>query len=455
MKLFYFLIISLLIISVSCEDPNDVGAGIIPTDDALLVDSMVYTDVIFNNFRDDSILHSSLGTMQLGRYENDVFGVSNASIYTELYFDGTFNRLENAILDSLVLYLSVSGFQGDSLTPQTINVFELTDTLKTANGDDAELYYIFEDVSNGGLLTSFNNITYTSDSTLVDTTLTSPHIRTTISGSFAESLFTQLNDSTITTSTELQAFFKGFLFEPEANSGDGWFEVNINNSLPQLSGLYFYYHNDDTTFNDVLQIQNISDFQPDEGSYESGSQSINQIINTYSEAEPQLQSQIDVFSVDGNPTGYLQGGNGTYLEIDFEDVINSLPDDIHINLAELTIKPTFDNLDDTLYVPTSLILAEEFDVNDEGEREGGILRIDGTGFPTTVDFSRFDRTSTAFYDSEDEEYLFFLPRSIQSMIDGLIDPTLILLVNDRAQSINGIKFGREDLELKLFYTKIE
>lgn len=457
MKSIYFLLISLLIISVSCEDPNDVGAGIFPDQDALEVDSIELTNLVFNNRRDDSILNSSITTHQLGRYRNDVFGVSDATIYTEIFFNGFFNRLDNAVFDSLVLFLNVEGFQGDSLIPQSFNVYEMTDTLMTANnGASPQRFYISEGVSTGQQLGRFDNVLFSSDSTRVDTILTSSHIRTTLDNTFGQSLFQELNDSTITTSNELQEFINGLVITPEENSnGDGWFEIDVDNFFPELTGLIFYYHNDEDEELTVFQITNVLDFQPDVGMYQSGSQNINQIINTYEEAEPQLFTQINNFSSDGNEVGYLQGGNGTYIELDFQNVINNLPPGAEINVAELDLRPTFENLDDTLFIPTSLEIAEGFVRNTSGEQIGPLLGIDGTGFPTTTDFSRFDITSTAFYNSTEEDYSFFLPRTIQSMIDGTIDPKLFILIDERTQSINGIKFEREDLKLKLFYTLTE
>jgi len=133
-------------------------------------------------------------------------------------------------------------------------------------------------------------------------------------------------------------------------------------------------------------------------------------------------------------------------------------DNPQVNLAQLIIKPQLASLDDTLSLPVTLFLAEEFFRNDDGEKIGPVFGIDGSGRANTVDLSRFDQTATAFRVRVDEgeyEYRFTLPKTIQAMIDGELEPTLYMFVNTRSQSMNGLKFESSNTELEIYYTKIE
>jgi len=459
MKVFSLLFALLLLIVCSCEDPTDVGAGIIPPSDALAVDSISFFDITVNNFRDDSILNSSISQVQLGRYDDETFGSGIASYYTEIFFNGFFNRLDDAVLDSLVLYLNVTGFQGDSLVPQTINIFEMADTLRSNIGDDGEFYYLFETVPKGDLITEFSNVVFTSNQTRVDTTLTSFHLKTQMPEEFSNNLFEQLNDSTITNSNEFQSYLNGLVFEPDVNAGgDGWFQIGTNTRLPELTGLYFYSHNDTDTVKNVITFPTTTDAIIN-GVYSSGAQNLNFLLNDYDDADMALLNQIDNPNPNGNEFGYLQGGNGTYAELNFDQLFDDFDgDNPQVNLAQLIIKPQLASLDDTLSLPVTLFLAEEFFRNDDGEKIGPVFGIDGSGRANTVDLSRFDQTATAFRVRVDEgeyEYRFTLPKTIQAMIDGELEPTLYMFVNTRSQSMNGLKFESSNTELEIYYTKIE
>ncbi len=437
----------------SCDEPTLVGKDLIPDDDALVLDSLQFDNFSINMFRDDSILNSSVSNFWLGKSQLPGVGESVANFYSEFFFGGNMNRLENAVFDSIVLYLRNTGFEGDSTVAQTINIYKLTDSLRS---ETEGYYYLKDSIPYGDLIGTITDAVYSSDSVFVNGVRTSSHLKATMDFQFGQDLFTQLNDSILTTNKEFQEYFPGIAFRAnESNTGAGWFQMMANSTSPDLSGFQLFYHNDEDTSYIRFPLSPIFDYIDSENTYYPGSQNINQVVTSYSNAT--ILDQLNQSVSGGNEVNYLQSGNGVYLEIDFQELLTELQDDEVVNFAEFKLKPSFDQLADTIYLPQSIILGDGFVENSNGEKTGAILGIDGSNVSGTPTNGRiYDGTNIAYLQKlgeGDYQYRFQMPSTLQSMHQGIISPKLYLLSSNRATKFTYFKFNKTDLSMKVIYSK--
>ena len=130
------IITSSLILLFSCKKLNDstsLGSGLIPPIDNINTFDTTLEVLAFNDtfsILTDTTFYSSLYTHYLGHIENDpFFGKTDAKIYLELkpsQYKFTFlNRPDSLHIDSVVLVLDYTDTYGDTMSLQTVNVFEI------------------------------------------------------------------------------------------------------------------------------------------------------------------------------------------------------------------------------------------------------------------------------------------------------------------------------------------
>ena len=128
-----FLIIcfslTLIISFSSCTDEDEVGLTILPTADPL---NTVFNDTATVNTRlmlEDSLRSDELTIQLLGSDVSTDFGLSTASVYSQVNLEGTPSFGFQPVADSLVLILSYSGYYGDTTGIQTVNVYQLDEDM--------------------------------------------------------------------------------------------------------------------------------------------------------------------------------------------------------------------------------------------------------------------------------------------------------------------------------------
>ncbi|MCK4639308.1 MAG: DUF4270 family protein, partial [Bacteroidales bacterium] len=128
------ILLSLFVITIlilSCNKEFDkIGLDIQPAEDKLNVKYNDTTTLVTYSVREDSIPTGNSSVSLLGSYKDPIMGKSTASIYTQLRLSiAGYNFGEAPILDSLILSLAYSGSYGDTTTPQTVKVYELSGKL--------------------------------------------------------------------------------------------------------------------------------------------------------------------------------------------------------------------------------------------------------------------------------------------------------------------------------------
>jgi hypothetical protein len=109
----------------SCEDPNDLGLGLV--DDNI---SGIYTDTLTVNVSTvylDSMVTSGTNNMLIGQYAAPYTGTTEASTFFQVGLPATWTVAEDATFDSLKLILPYSDYNyGDTTNAQTFEVYRLT-----------------------------------------------------------------------------------------------------------------------------------------------------------------------------------------------------------------------------------------------------------------------------------------------------------------------------------------
>lgn len=254
MKTKHFLLATLLVLLafVSCKKvPQYVGESLQPSSSYIRVAFSGDQDMVTDVSRIDSLSTKSASLSLVGDLNDPQFGNSNLSFYTQIGL--TSNSLqwgEGATTDSMVLQIMYGGYYGDTLTPLTLRVHEVTQDM----GVDTTVFY-----SNTALEVGEEYANYTfvpkprtkikTDNDTIGTGL----IQIPIDNALGEK-FINAYASGFGSNSEFMNYFKGIRVSCEPASGTG--SICYFNLLNSKSYLRIYYHNDnDTTFYDF----NVSD----------------------------------------------------------------------------------------------------------------------------------------------------------------------------------------------------
>jgi len=384
LKALLILAFGCIIIFNACEEPLEAGRDIIPDGDALVTDTIETLLVPLNTISDSVLFSTNRTSGILGAVQSNIFGNAYAGLYTETGFSRDFDTSKTYIFDSIVLYLRNTGYTGDSLIPQTFNIFELTDTIPGMESFTSQKQFAVNPTPIGTIVDKRPS----SDSTRIGRGLFQHHFSAKLDDAIGQSLLTKLESGEIMNDSSLQENFKGIYIEPVLNSNArGSYNVEMvgNAAGSNASGVHIFYRTTDMdTLSYILDFQLSSSFSSttDDGTrFFPGVQNHNRIWNDVTTAEATLQNQLDNYDPNGYDQSYVRGGNGLMTLIELPDTKAQL-DGFQINRAELIIEGIVENLDDTLFLPTILSLNERFAIDSDGELTGGLVSITGDGFGT-------------------------------------------------------------------------
>ena len=251
----YLLSLTLAVGVMACtKEPDRIGTNVIPPSDRLPFG--IDTTIVLEAFsvREDSVRTDETSQNVLGSYWDPVFGITTASIYTQLRLPFTGHSFgDNPVIDSAVLTLALKGGYGDSTSIQTIKVFELSDTLSyeaVYYSNQTVAYYPTELISKTFIARPY-------DSVMVDTVKTAPHIRLRLDQAapgFINKILTASTDQ-LSQNESFLNHIKGIYITAEIPSGPGKGTLMYINLESALSELALYYHNnesDSLAFNLVI-----------------------------------------------------------------------------------------------------------------------------------------------------------------------------------------------------------
>ena len=333
-----------IIFFTSCKKEwNELGSQLVVTDDLELFtfnDQEIKISVV----REDSLRSLNALTSYVGSINDPYFGNTTASLYTEFRISSTDVDFGiSAQADSIVLSLDITNYYGDTLSPLTISVREMLETIEATTTDSL------------GIQTSAN--IYSTDDFDVDPQLlnipqqtlhpiVNSELNLTLSTTFAQH-FLDANPDIYSDNEAFQSFFNGLYITADQGLDKGLL-LGLN-LLNENSKLTLYYHNETS---DSLSY----DFK-----INSNADRMTRWSHDYSAT--QIEQALNMEHVS---QGYVQGGVGlrTYVELPY---LKSLKDSNYVfHSAELIIPYISTEVDSVFYSPTKLGLAA---VNSDGNLE--------------------------------------------------------------------------------------
>jgi hypothetical protein len=239
-----------LIAFASCKKLPDIGSSLQPSSSFIKVAFSGDQDIIAETERIDSLSTKAASLSLVGDLNDPFFGNSNLSFYTQIGL--TSNSIkwgEGATTDSIVLQMIYSGYYGDTLSPVTLKVHEVAESMSR----ESMTYYSNTSFTLGDELASYTfSPRPKTRSNIDDDSLTVAVVRIPIDNALGERFIS--NESQFASNTAFMKYFNGINVSCEPANGTG--SICYFNLLNTKSYLRIYYHNDyDTTFYDF----NVSD----------------------------------------------------------------------------------------------------------------------------------------------------------------------------------------------------
>ena len=393
----FLLFLFCIVLFTGCVKPeSSIGLGLQPETDLLnLVTTDTLTLEIFT-VREDSLETDELSTAVLGRVFQPRIGWTTAGFATQLRLSAPgVNFGTNPQVDSIFLSLRFTGDTYGQLSPQSLLVQQLTDSISLdstyySNFNPEVTHDILNDELQGRVSLNPSDDLIIGEDTIVS------QIRLNLKSSLGQTILDQ-DTSVFNNNESWLDFFPGIVVSTQGN-GVGAAGIDISSGL---SLMRLHYHNDtDTSFYDFL----ISPL----------SARVNMFSQDYVAALSTLNSPAnDSVFVDGGRSLYIMSGAGlkTHIKIPFLESINNSIDTISgdtislgcaIQKAEL-IFTLDDSYFDSRYPPQDQLY---------------ILTENSEGSPiSTPDQMSLGVNIDGYYDSQNKTYRFNISRSIQHLLN--------------------------------------
>ena len=336
--------LAVAILFTACKKEwNELGSQLVVSDDLELF-SFDDQEIKISVVKEDSLSSLNSSKSYIGSINDPYFGNTTASLYTEFRIPSTdVDFGASAQVDSFVLSLDIAGYYGDTLSPLSISVREMLETIETTITDSLDVE------------TSVN--IYSSDDFDVDPQLlnnpqealqsiVNSELNITLSNTFAQH-FLDADSANYADNEAFQSFFSGLYITADQALDNGLLlELDL---LNENSKLTLYYHNETA---DSLSY----DFQ-----INSSADRMTRWSHDYSSTE--IESALNTEYVS---QGYVQGSVGLRTYVELPD-LNSLKDSNYVfHSAELIIPYISTEVDSLFYSPSKLGLAA---VNSDGNLE--------------------------------------------------------------------------------------
>lgn len=274
----------------------------------------------------DSVYTTNLTNQLLGGITDDIFGKSDATIYSQFRLSGaSLNFGVDPVLDSVVLTLQIAGYYGDTTSALRFGVYELTEDLSTETS-----YYSTNSTAHNStnLLSrpSQDYYVHPNKNVILDTATLSPHMRIRLVNELGQRFIDHASEWL--TDDILLEYFKGLCIHIESYTNKGC--IVYTNMTSTLTALTIYYHNN------LDNGLSYSLLPSDEGVRYCNFNHFN-----FSDACADLQRQVIQHDTTGIiSTLYLQPMAGVKTKVRFPNIHNmftSINNRVLINRAELVI----------------------------------------------------------------------------------------------------------------------
>jgi hypothetical protein len=439
-KFFIAGAVALSLFAASCKKESPIGLDVQPEGDLLHTRVTDTVSITTYTVKDDSVKTDDLpsGTTLLGSYNDSVFGVAEASVYSQFRLPTNAPNFTGATLDSIVLSLAYEGpspFYGSITDQQTLKVYQVIETISK----DASYYSNQDlDVYPSDLTASGNGYTFTpnvTDSVLVGAKKEKPQVRIPLNINFGYLILTAGQNTNLATNTSFLEFLKGLYIAP-ANGAQqkGQGSILTFNLLDGKSGVNLYYHIGTEALSYRLQV-------------DASAARFSRFKHNYTGTP--VETELSNPSL-GQDVSYIQGMAGVKTKIMFPQV-KHLTDSgkIAVNHAELIIKGDPSTIHNLYPAPDKLFLLPATSTGSNGNLIGW------------ADFQEGASYYGGTYDITTNEYHFNVSRYVQSIIDGTAaDYGLYLIIAGNAVNADRLVIGGgsnpvNGMKLRLTYTKLD
>lgn len=387
--LFTALISISLLITACNKKPDQVGLGLQPTTSELSVIFDNSNGLLSHSVREDSVRTdvNVIQTGMLGSMMDPVFGRTTSEIYSQFRLEENAHDFGSGpILDSLVLSLQYSGFYGDSMSSQTVRVYELNQDMVADTTYYSNQTLTYDEIEIGAL----TFVPLPGDSVNVGGKMSSPQLRIKLSDEFAQGIMDTAG-AVFENNEAWLDFMKGLRISSDHTAADGGimqFDMFATNTV-----LTLYYRTgdpQDTISFSFLSNSNCARFS----SYDH---------NEYINASADLQAQvINGDTSSGNTAFYLQSMGGIKAQIRLPDIHSYFDDGpVAINEAKLIFNVYDDGAD--LVGPPQLGLAK---IDEEGN------------YIPLPDASEVSSYYGGYLNEAKTQYFFRISRHVQQVLTG-------------------------------------
>jgi len=425
----------LLLATVSgCKDDELIGLEVQPDGDQLGLLTVDTLTITTNTVREDSLRSDEASFNLIGRYNDPIFGSSQAHVYTHFRLSADnidFGDIASITVDSVVLsmvYLNAYGVEADQ---QTFNVYELDEQIYRDSAYLGDSEVAFNPLPIGSAIVSPN----TTDSVLVNGVSEPSQLRIPLDVTIGQRLI----DGSVadySDNSSFQSFFKGVYISPDSSapqaSGEG--AILGVNLLSTFSRLTIYYKDANGDAQDFEYLVNDSCAR------------VNRFQHNYTGTE--VQQQLDDPTL-GQQKIYIQSMSGVKSDLKIPSLQTIAGDQkVVVNRAQLIFhlnETDFGNYDppNNLFVVALDASGDELFIPDQfetGTHYGGV------------------------YDEINRRYRFNITRHVQNLIDqhqaGVNDNYGMRLiaggsvVSATRVALNGATAANKKITLIVSYTPI-
>ncbi len=432
------VLVSLVFVAIACnKKPEEIGTDIQPESERLTFHYDTTLEIRAYSVEEDSLRTDETTQSLLGSYWDPKFGITRASIFTQLRLSSTGHSFgTNPHIDSIVMSMAFNGVYGDSSALQTINVYELDSALYTDNA-----YYSRTMTPHGTVLLGTKTfIARPTDSVTIDSVRYAPHFRMAITDQTFMDKILSTNTVDLSSNDNFTKYIKGIMIDCEAPAAPSLGSIMYINMDNELTFMKIYYHND---LEDSLMFQlNIDGYCARYNYFDH---------NNYLEADPIIRQQvINKDTTLGNDQLYVQsmGGIRTDVWIDPDAISAIRAKGYAINEARLVVT----NLDKSskFSPPDKLVLVQV-------EADSSITYLD----------DQYEGTSYFGGDyRSDGTYSFRISHYVQSLVNGEIDASTHLAFYATSAAVRGNRLvfaganptnpslSGSKLQIQVLFTKI-
>ncbi|HXC04020.1 MAG TPA: DUF4270 family protein [Bacteroidia bacterium] len=448
----------------SCKKDSNLGITTQPGNDLLNVKSSDSTTVVAWTRKEDSLpTTGALTQYVLGNYWDPVFGKANASIYTQFVIHGADINLNFCpsgdprlvTCDSLVMTLSYGKtYYGDTTTPQTIRVYQLTGSLifgHTYNSDTAIAVY---SVPVG--VKTFYPTPHTPSVLLKHPVGT--HVRIPLDKNLGQLIINQSNQFPLQNDANFVTMFKGFYIRADAplnRPGQGaMLYLPLTDTLTKLTvylknGNYPSHTGDSLNYSFEVNAASVS-FPHFEHDFSGGDPKlVAELAAAKNATQPVYPTWLPAVHPASEPVVFASSMAGTKVKVDFPYLTNWVKNGmISVNKAELTVRmiPNPPAANPT-YAPVDQL---------------ALVSIDSLGHETTmIDYLEGTDYFGGVFDPINAQYVFHIDRYIQQVMLGKIrNNGLYLVATSSSTAANRVILGGPTnpsgfkMTLRLNYTRL-